>query len=230
MWYNGEKMKRHLLQSHEWEEYSKLEGHEVFWRDGGGYELLAVKYETPVGSYLYCPYGPTVKDEEALGRALETLKSLAEDQGCFMVRIEPRLALDAEEMKKLGCVKSHDLDPAHTWVLDLTKPREEILAGMEKRKLRHWRTHENKGIKLRKTQDPEQITVLTDFLKGLGERDHFTPQDEDHLKNQLKSGFATLYVAELEGKPIAAALIYDYDGVRYYAHAATDDEHRKLMA
>ena len=28
----------------------------------------------------------------------------------------------------------------------------------------------------------------------------------------------------------AAALVYDYDGVRYYAHAAADYEHRKLRA
>lgn len=226
-------MNTHLLQSHEWEAYSKLEGHQTFWLDGDGYQLLAIQHSTPLGNYLYCPYGPALNPkhpEESLKQALSALKNLAHEQNAFFIRIEPTSPFDTATLTNLGLIKSHDLDPAHTWVLDLTIPQEEILSGIEKRKLRHWRTHTNKGITLRTTQDPEQITILTKFLTNLGERDHFNPQDENHLKNQLKSGFATLYIAELEGQPIAAALIYDHDGVRYYAHAATDDEHRKLMA
>lgn len=226
-------MNTHLLQSHEWEAYSKLEGHQTFWLDGDGYQLLAIQHSTPLGNYLYCPYGPALDPkhpEESLKQALSALKNLAHEQNAFFIRIEPTSPFDPSTLTKLGLIKSHDLDPAHTWVLDLTIPQEEILSDIEKRKLRHWRTHINRGITLRTTQDPEQITILTKFLTNLGERDHFNPQDENHLKNQLKSGFATLYIAELEGQPIAAALIYDYNGVRYYAHAATDDEHRKLMA
>ncbi len=227
-------MKRHFLQSSAWGKFEKMEGREVFEKEGEGFAYLAVKHQTPLGSYLYCPYGPALDKEVepgvALKSALDSLTELAREQKVFFVRVEPTATLPAEELQKMGLKKSHDLDPAHTWILDLTNSQESILTGIEKRKLRHWRTHKNKGITLRKTQDPEQITILTNFLGKLGERDHFNPQNEDHLKKQLEAGFATLYVAELEGEPIAAALIYDYDGVRYYAHAATDEEHRKLMA
>lgn len=224
-------MKQHLLQSPEWEAYEKAEGQKTFRIQGEGFSALAVLKKTMLGNYLYCPYGPTT-DAKNFPQAIEALKQLAKEQEAFFIRVEPTFGeVDNAEMRALGFEKSQDIDPAHTWVLDLAKMSpEEVLAGIEKRKLRHWRTHKNKGISLRQTQDPEQITILTQFLKGLGERDHFNPQNEEHLKRQLEAGFATLYVAELEGKPIAAALIYDHDGVRYYAHAATDDEHRKLMA
>ncbi len=231
-------MKQHLLQSREWEDYEKSEGQKTFRVGGEGFSALAVLKNTMLGNYLYCPYGPTIDYDSAdkcrqnFERALEALKKLAKEQGAFFIRVEPTFDVMSDaELKALGLEKSKDIDPAHTWVLNLAKmSREELLAGIEKRKLRHWRTHENKGIKLRQTQNPEEITILTKFLSGLGERDKFTPQNEAHLKGQLKAGFATLYVAELEGEPIAAALIYDHDGVRYYAHAATDEEHRKLMA
>lgn len=231
-------MKQHLLQSPEWEAYEKSEGQDTFRVTGEGFSVLAVLKKTLLGNYLYCPYGPAIEFQnteecrEIFKRALEALKSLAREQGAFFIRVEPAFdAISGDELKELGLEKSHDIDPAHTWILDLTKlSQEELLAGIEKRKLRHWRTHKNKGISLRQTQDPEQITILTQFLKGLGERDHFNPQNEAHLKRQLQAGFATLYIAELEGEPIAAALIYDHNGVRYYAHAATDEEHRKLMA
>lgn len=231
-------MKQHLLQSPEWEAYEKSEGQVPFRIEGEGFSALAVLKKTMLGNYLYCPYGPTIEFQNVeeckqnFKRAIEALKALAKEQKAFFIRVEPTFdVINDAELKALGFEKSQDIDPAHTWVLNLADlSQEEILAGIEKRKLRHWRTHKNKGISLRQTQDPEQITILTQFLKGLGERDHFNPQNEAHLKGQLKAGFAKLYVAELDGEPIAAALIYDHDGVRYYAHAATDDEHRKLMA
>lgn len=226
-------MTRHLLQSHAWEEYSKAEGRQAFWRDGDGYEVLAILQSTPLGNYLFCPYGPQLTGKnpgQSLKYALESLRSLAREQDAFFIRIEPTLQFSPEVLQQLGLVKSHDIEPAHTWAIDLTQPEEQILAEIEKTKVRHWRNHQKKGLLLRTSKDPAEISILSKLLQGVGERDHFTPQDESHLKGQLAAGFATLYIAEFEGQPVAAALVYDYDGVRYYTHAGTDDEHRKLMA
>lgn len=229
----------HLLQSHDWEKYSKSQGYQTFWRDGDGYQLLALLYHTPLGNYLYCPYGPLLTGsdpEQSMANALDALHSLAREVNAFFVRIEPLIPFSADQMHHWGFVKSHDLDPAHTWVLDLTQPTDSLLAGIEKTKVRHHRNHQKKGLVIRTTTDPEQITILASLLQGVGQRDHFTPQDADHLKGQLAAGFATLYIAEYtpEGStqpiPIAASLVYDYGGTRYYAHAATDDNYRKLMA
>lgn len=226
-------MERHLLQSPAWEKFEQLEGYQTFWRDGDGYKFLAVLHHTPLGNYLFCPYGPLLSSKsplQSLDYALDALRSLAREHNAFFARIEPITDLDSSELTRRGLIKSHDLEPAHTWVLDLTQPEADLLTGIEKTKVRHHRNHQKKGISIRTTTDPEQISILTSLLQGVGQRDHFTPQDENHLKNQLKSGFATLYIAEFESQPIAASLVYDYNGVRYYAHAATDDTHRKLMA
>lgn len=231
--YNTSIMNPHLLQSHDWEKYSKLEGHPTFWLENDKFQALAVAHNTPLGKYLFCPYGPTLAETnslEALKSALAVLRTLAEEQDAFFVRIEPTVDFSTDDLKKLGLVKSHDQEPAHTWVLDLSLPESELLDGIEKTKVRHWRNAAKKGISVRTTKDPAEISILTKFLQNVGKRDNFTPQDEKHLQNQLQSGFATLYIAEFEGNPIAASLVYDYAGVRYYAHAATDDEHRKLMA
>lgn len=223
-------MKPHLLQSHAWEKYSQAEGHQTFWLEDDNYQALAVLHHTPLGSYLFCPYGPTISSPAALQDALTALKNLAKDHQAIFVRIEPTVTITADQLKHFGLVKSHDQEPAHTWILDLTIPEAELLDGIEKTKVRHWRNHEKKNISIRTSTNPEEISILTKFLQGVGKRDNFTPQDQQHLANQLKSGFATLYIAEYEHQPIAASLVYDHDGVRYYAHAATDDEHRKLMA
>lgn len=256
-------LKPHFLQSHQWQKYSELEGYTTFTLSGDNFQALALKYTTPVGSYLYCPYGPTLdpaRPEASLRHALTALTSLAQSQGAFFIRIEPTYQFSTHQLQSLHLVKSHDLNPAHTWVIDLTADETTITSAINKNKFRDWRIHEKKNISYRTSQNPDDVTILTDLLKSVSAHNHFTPQSEAHLKNQLESGFATLYLAELTPSdsstdstaanapttnttstpgvapasshriPIAAALVYDYAGTRFYAHAAADDAHRKLGA
>lgn len=184
--------------------------------------------------------------KNSLQKAIKSLLGTDQAQSAVFMRIEPAYPLSADHIvsaaksvnKNLKVVKTKDLDPHFTWVLDLEgKSDDDLLKNMESRKVRYWRNAEKKGITIHTSKNPDDIRILTDFLENLGEKDNFTPQDHQHLKNQLESGnFATLYLADYTDPetqktvPIAAALVYDYDGVRYYAHAATDFEHRKFQA
>lgn len=236
-------MKQHFLQSKAWEDFQKLEGDQTFRLDHPRFSALAILKTTPVGNYLFCPYGPTLASDQPdqlkhdFELALADLKSLAREQNAIFVRLEPTFPVDTEnspltasDFEKLGLKKSHDLEPAHTWVIDLTQPEADILKQMRGSNVQYWRSHAKKGLIIRQTQDPEKITILSSLLRGVANKDHFTPQDETHLKNQLKSGFATLYIAELDGEALAASLVYDSDDSRFYAHAATSDTNRKIAA
>ena len=254
----------HILQSEAWEECLQKDGEQTHRWAGEGWTALAVQKKTPVGSYLFLPYGPAILDAEhrtqCLQDALQTLSERARSLGCLFVRCEPTFAVNAAQMRSQGLVEAKEIDPKHTWVLDLAGQTEaELLAGMEKNKPRSWRNMASKGMSVRTTQDPAAVTELTRLLAAVGEQDHFTPQAEAHLRHQLEAGFATLYLVDLAeaakkatpadttateailadatdvdrgagSQVIAAALVYDYDGVRYYAHAAADYEHRKLRA
>lgn len=286
----------HILQSEAWEECLQKDGEQTHRWAGEGWSALAVQKKTPVGSYLFLPYGPAILDAEhrtqCLQDALQTLSERARSLGCLFVRCEPTFAVNAAQMRSQGLVEAKEIDPKHTWVLDLADQTEaELLAGMEKNKPRSWRNMANKGMSVRTTQEPAAVTELTRLLAAVGEQDHFTPQAEAHLRHQLEAGFATLYLVDLAeaaetdsadavskaalaggvnpvgatgevalvgaakkaapadttateailadatdvdrgvgSQVIAAALVYDYDGVRYYAHAAADYEHRKLRA
>lgn len=235
----------HFLQSEEWEKYEQLEGHETLHVKGEGFSARVVVMTTALGKYFYVPYGPEIEVKktetarEVLERAFKVLKEKAKAKKAFFVRVEPTVPLvdnsekygvTAIEMKKMGLLKSHDLDPASTWVVDLQGSEKDLLAGMEKARAKHWRNHEAHGLTIYQTKDPEKIGILMKFLGELGEARQFAPQSETHLKNQLKAGFATLYVAEFEGEPVAASLVHDYDGVRYAMHAAGDATKKNLRA
>lgn len=223
-------MSEHFLQSTNWEKYEHLEQNKTFRLEEKEYSALAILKSTPFGNYLFCPYGPTLRSPNSLPEALSGLQKLAHQTKSFFIRIEPTFPLDSSTIHANRLQKSHDIDPAHTWVLDLTVPEESLLDHIQKEKRRLWRVSPKKGVSIHRSKNPEDITILTDLLKQVTEKNHFTAQTALHLKNQLKSDFATLYIAELDKQPIAAALIYDYAGTRYYAHAAADYEHRKLSA
>lgn len=311
---------QHLLQSPDWEQYQALEQKTTFRRKGEDFEFLAILETTPLGNYLYLPYGPTLypkskpsnnpksthkinskstpktpnsnrtKDQKATQKAfqhaLEALAKLSHEHNATFARIEPtepllgpqgifqhqslakltqNLAKNQSDPKNQSnhplpksyqsptLKKTTDLNPAHTWILDLTQPESEILNNIESRKTRYYRNYPKKGITIKTSNDPKDIKILTKLLKSLGEKDNFIPQNEPHLKNQLKSKFATLYIAYLDQTPnsnptkttdqtnsitpssnpqtpIAAALIYDDETTRYYAHAASDQTYKNLSA
>lgn len=231
-------MKEHFLQSHLWENYERLEKQTTFRIKGEGFSAMAVLEHTLLGNYLFCPYGPTMQyknpneHKSNFQSALNALMALAKKQKCFFVRIEPTFtSINGSELRsKFHLKKSHDIDPAHTWILNLAQSEDKIFADMEKEKGRLWRNCHKKGIVIRQTKNPDEIGILIGLLKQVGNQNHFIPQKALHLANQMKSGFATLYIVELNGQPIAASLVYDYNGTRYYAHAAADYEHRKLAA
>ena len=230
-------MNQHFLQSPAWEKFQKLEGHQTFRVQGDHFSALAILETTPVGNYLFCPYGPAIDTSKSqtasanLQTALQALTQLAQEQNAFFVRIEPAFnSLSTQALQSLGLKKSHDIDPAHTWVLDLTQPKEELLKQMRKSNVQYWQSSAKKGLKIRTSQDPSEISILSSLLRGVANKDHFTPQDEEHLRLQIEAGFATLYFAEYQGQTLAASLVYDYDGTRFYAHAATSDQERKLAA
>lgn len=270
-------MNQHFLQSSAWEKYEQLEGHKTFRLETDDFSALAILHTTPIGNYLFCPYGPTLKNSQTsknskkptpktsdndqrnlqkpLKIALDSLSQLAREQNCFFVRIEPTFPLSADDTKVLHLYKSHDLDPAHTWIINLTQPRTNILKQMRTSSVQYWHSSAKKGLKIRQTTDPEEISTLVSLLQTVSEKDHFQPQTASHLKNQLKSGFATLYIAEYTPEnpetatstsetpdgssqspespqpiPLAASLVYDDATTRFYAHAATSDKYRKINA
>ena len=124
--------------------------------------------------------------------------------------------------------------PELSWIVDLDGDFKDVLAGMKPTNRNLYRNIHKKGVTFRSSQDPEEISVLLDFLHLTAARNGFKPQSDDYLSSVARSlmpaGAGTLFIAELEGEPIAAALAYDSADTRTYAHAALDDTHRKLSA
>ncbi len=230
----------YFLQGPQWADVQRALGRTVHEQSGAGWSYLAVEESNPAGKVLYVPYGPLADSLAAFDAALGSLTGLARRCGAMLVRLEPVdagfTAADAGTVLRGRGLRPApaNLQPELSWIVDLDRDFKDVLADMKPVNRNLYRNIHKKGVTFRSSQDPAEVSVLLRFLHLTAARNGFKPQSDDYLEQVAKSlmpaGAATLYIAELEGEPIAAALVYDSADTRTYAHAALDDTHRKLSA
>jgi lipid II:glycine glycyltransferase (peptidoglycan interpeptide bridge formation enzyme) len=228
-----------FLQSPAWADVQASLGRTVHQQSGPGWSFLAVEEKNPAGKVLYSPYGPVAASADAFDAALAALVATARSCGAVFVRIEPVSA--GLEMPAAADLSRRGLQPAPvnqqpelSWIVDLEGDFKDVLAAMKPVNRNLYRNIHKKGVTFRASQDPDDIRILLDFLHMTARRNGFKPQSDEYLTqvaaSLMPAGAATVFIAELDGRPIAAALAYDSADTRTYAHAAVDDTHRKLSA
>jgi lipid II:glycine glycyltransferase (peptidoglycan interpeptide bridge formation enzyme) len=154
--------------------------------------------------------------------------------GMDFVRIEPQ-AHGEGALIKAGARNIAEVDPRYTQILDLTQSEAELRAGLASGHRNLINGTQRRGIVIRQTDKPGDLAQMLAMLSDTAQRSEVTfyPPDYFHtLWNTLQPRDAIrLYIAEVESKPIAGALFYDWGDTRYYAHAgAYQDKNRKAKA
>ncbi|MBI1856673.1 peptidoglycan bridge formation glycyltransferase FemA/FemB family protein [Candidatus Saccharibacteria bacterium] len=234
---------RHFLQSEAWQRFQQALGKEVISQRGHGWSFMGV-IEQPrkrggrLNRRLYLPYGPTCQDEIALGEALQAIRKIANQKKVVYVRLEPIiLSGQTIDLKKYGCQPNkHPTQPDRTWVLNLAKDEENLLANMSGTNRNLWNTHKNKGLSFQIDYDKTDLKDFLAMLHAMAGRKGLKTHDDSYFKTMARSLFpekdAGLAIALLHDKPIVAAIFFDdpVAGIRYYAHAGSFEEARKIQA
>ena len=226
----------HFLQSSAWQKFQESIGRTTFSRHGDGWEFMTILESGKFNTRLYCPYGPIARDEQAFLQSLEALKNLGKEQNVTFIRVEPE---NPDFIKTLSThhwkpVTYQKLQPSHTSIIDLNQSTDDIVAHMSQPDRNTYRNYVKKGLSIQQSSDPADIKILLKFIHQVSERTGFRPHDDDYFQKQANALFpidaASLWYAKFDDEPIAAALFYDSDDTRIYAHAGASSlrEHRKL--
>ena len=224
-----------ITQSREWQNLQNDLNEISFFEEKDDYQYLAIKKSTPVGNYLYLPYGPVYKDKTAFKSALNSLGELAKKEHILFIRIEPQHD-DFEKYAPKNAQKSKDLSPKETWRLDLTGNEDDLKAKLPSRLLRYYKNHENKGITIETSKNPNDIHYLLDLQKALASKKGISTFSEKYLETELKQDFATLYIVKYTDEEtkktevVAAGLVFDDKTTRYNLQGAQTDTGRSLHA
>ena len=186
-------MKIPITQSKAWHQLQQDLSEISFLEQGSDYHYLAILKNTPVGNYLYLPYGPVFENKSGMENALKSLRNLAQHHQAVFTRVEPQSREFANHLPK-NAHKSTDLNPAETWTLDLTGKDEDLKAKLPSRLLRYYKSASKKGITIETSHNPDDIHYLLDLQKALAKEKGISTFSAEYLKTELKQPFSTLYL------------------------------------
>ena len=224
-----------ITQSREWQNLQEALGEQSFLEKGEDFQYLAIRKTAKMANYLYLPYGPVFSNKKGFDSALKSLEKLASTKSISFIRIEP-LIEEAVEFLPSNTVKSVDLNPKETWVLDLRGEEKELYDKLPSRLLRYYKNAQKKGIKIEKSHNPKDIKYLITLQSELAKEKGINTFSEKYLKTELAQPFSTLYYLKYKdqetGKEniIAAGLVFDDKTTRYNLQGAQSELGRKLHA
>lgn len=246
-------MKIPITQSREWQKLQEYLGETSFFEKTDEYQFLAILKTTKAGKYLHLPYGPVAKDKTTLKKALNALTSLARENHAIFIRIEPQLPELKEYLTKTY-KRVKEIDPADTWVLDLSPDEATIVSNFSQGTRTRYNTYQKKGLSVEVTREKSEISHLVTLQNKLYKKKNLTAFSRKYLEAELAQPFASLYLVKYhhpdvsadgasgasdvqstpnlpeDGQVIAASLFFDYEDTRYYMQSAADGDFKKLPA
>jgi len=202
---------------------------------------------------LYAPKGPTLdwKNAEIVSQTLDSLQVLARDQKAIFVKIDPDVLLGTgipgteeeqpnldglalqEELTKRGWGFSQDqIQFRNTVLIDLQQSENVLLAAMKQKTRYNIRLAARKGVTVREGR-LDEMSMLYGMYAQTAVRDDFVIRHEEYYLNTwrafMKAGMAKFLVAEVQNEPIAALIIFHFNGTARYMYGMSTEQFRELM-
>ena len=202
---------------------------------------------------LYAPKGPTLdwSYPAAVNQTLDFLQALCRKQKAIFIKIDPDVSLGTgipgsedekpnenglalqKELKKRGWQFSKDqIQYRNTVLVDLRQNEEDLLAVMRQKTRYNIRLAAKKGVTIRQGNVSE-LPVLYNMYAQTAVRDGFVIRYEDYYLNTwrafLDADMAKILVAEVEGKPVAALILFHFNGTSRYMYGMSTEQYRELM-
>jgi len=127
-------------------------------------------------------------------------------------------------------VSPHNIQPPRTIVIDIKDSEETILARMKPKCRYNIRLAEKKGVTIRPWDD---IPAFHEMMTITGGRDNFGVHSKEYYQRAYElfhpKGACELLVAEYQGGPLAALMVFANDKRAWYVYGASNDHERNRM-
>jgi lipid II:glycine glycyltransferase (peptidoglycan interpeptide bridge formation enzyme) len=230
----------HVLQSSAWARIREQQGWRAeYVRIGDPLPVALVLWrDVPLlGPFGYVPRGPIVGSPDDLAHALDVLAELARERGAVLMRVDPELtpAQASGPLRHAGYRRGPDVQPVlATLVLDLARPADDVMAGLEKDTRWSVRQASKRGVEVRTVTDEASLRAFYDLYRGTGERAHFITRTFDYYRlvwrTLIDASLAALRLAYLGERAVAGSMTWRCGERELYMYGATDREGRKCFA
>jgi lipid II:glycine glycyltransferase (peptidoglycan interpeptide bridge formation enzyme) len=196
---------------------------------------ILIKQILPGINFAYIPKGPVGTDWNSLWSAIDPI---CKKSHCAFLKVEPDIwetednhGDASQTFIPTGFIQStHTIQPQRTLVIDLTSEESQILGRMKQK------TRYNINLALKKNvviQPHTDLTAFYDLMKITGQRDQFGIHSLEYYQRAFDlfhaHGQCQLLLAEFEGEPISALIVFSVGDRAWYFYGASSDLHRDRM-
>jgi lipid II:glycine glycyltransferase (peptidoglycan interpeptide bridge formation enzyme) len=224
----------HLLQTGEWGELKSAFGWQAVRLVNGDIGAQILFRKLPLGfTVAYIPKGPVIGEKPSVisEQFFGELDAICTKKKAIFLKIEP----DDWDQTKWDRPESlhpspYNIQPPRTLVIDLNGGEEDILMRMKQKTRYNIRLAEKKGVTVRAWDD---LPAFHRMMLVTGGRDAFGVHSLAYYRKAYElfrsAGMAELLVAEYEGRPLAALVVFARGKRAWYFYGASSDEERNLM-
>lgn len=193
------------------------------------------------GKYLHIRHGPVFdfENNETWTQFFKFITKKANDEECWFVRMSPLIEQDKELkyvhiFSKLKDSAMHNVDAEITWVKDLEKPDEKLLAEMRKNTRYYVRRAKRDGVEVIQADSKMHFEQFWKIYSDTVERQDWEAYSKDYIRKEWeifsKNDEAEMLLAKYKDKFIAAAIILFYGDQAVYHHSGSLTKYRKIPA
>jgi lipid II:glycine glycyltransferase (peptidoglycan interpeptide bridge formation enzyme) len=224
----------HLLQTGEWGQLKSAFGWDAVRIIAGDAGVQILFRKLPLGfTVAYMPKPVTSDQLSVISDQLwNEIDAVCKKHRTIFLKIEPDLWEDEPPTfdLRLSTRSPHNIQPPRTIIVDIRGTEEEILARMKQKCRYNIRLAEKKGVIVRAWDDLDGFHKM---MAVTGGRDGFGVHSLEYYRRAYKlfhpTGMAELLVAEFEGKPLAALMVFARGCRAWYVYGASNDEERNRM-
>ncbi len=258
----------HPLQSYEWGEFREKTGVKVVRRGffdpsvGSEQDRLVSAFQLTIHKIPHTPFtiGYLPKGELPTRELLEELNKIGKEEKCIFIQLEPNVVRNQESgirnygenwKLEIGNWKlqpaAHPLFTRFTFILDLTKSEDEILAGMHQKARYNIKVAQKSGVEVTIDNSEKSFKEYLRLTRETTERQKFYAHTEEYHKrmwetlqdqrSNLKDQnldrnklAAHLLVAKYRKKILTSWILFSFKDTLYYPYGASSSENREVMS
>ena len=221
----------HILQSGAWGELKSSFGWDAVRVKAGEHSAQILFRKLPLGytiAYLPKPIPKIFGENTALG---DEVDRICLERKAIFLKVGPDAWEEKDDHLSLTGWRIGDpIQPPRTIVVDLRGTEDEILARMKQKTRYNIRLAGRKGVTVRAWDD---IDAFNEMIQITGGRDGFGVHSREYYQRAYDlfqpGGSAELLVAEYEGKPLAAVMVFINGNRSWYMYGASNNQERNRM-
>lgn len=237
----------HILQSYQWGKFKSSAVWESFiivLRESNeikaGISILSRTLPIFGLKLFYAPRGPVVdfKNTELVKTLFDVVKGEAKKRGALALKIDPEIEETNSDVVGLlkgngFLVNKKQVQPRATFLLDITRDTDTLLASFDEKTRYNIRLAEKKGVQIKHESNINGVEHFYRMYTETSSRDRFLIHPREYyfkVKEYLiDKDLAEIFVAYFRGVPVASVVIFKFGEKIWYMYGASIGIYRNVM-